>query len=360
MQVILRSDLDGLGKRGDIVEVADGHARNFLLPKGMAFEGQRRCRRPGRPRCAVPATCATPATARRQTVATTLVPKIITITAKAGAEGKLFGSVTVGRHRRGRRASRPASSSTASSCTCEPIKTARQHTVTAKLHSRRVEFPITVEVVRPADVPDSSRPVSSRRPRTTVRGRVAPGMPHAPFALVHMRPPPVHRVVPGRSPQAQLYLCVHTAIVRQGGYPMAGDEHGRSNPARRGRDATIAAAPVVEPRPVPPHNLHAEEILLGALLLSRDVVGVVGELGLHRRPLLQARPTSTSSTRSGPVLDAASRSTPSPSPTSCAAPACSTRSAGPRRCSSCRTPRRRSPTPGTTPRSSRTRRCCAG
>ena len=37
MKVILRSDLDGLGKRGDIVEVSDGHARNFLFPKGHAF-----------------------------------------------------------------------------------------------------------------------------------------------------------------------------------------------------------------------------------------------------------------------------------------------------------------------------------
>ena len=37
MQVILRSDIDGLGKRGDIVDVADGHARNFLLPKGKAI-----------------------------------------------------------------------------------------------------------------------------------------------------------------------------------------------------------------------------------------------------------------------------------------------------------------------------------
>ena len=38
MKVILRSDQKGLGKRGDIVEVTDGHARNFLLPKGIAFK----------------------------------------------------------------------------------------------------------------------------------------------------------------------------------------------------------------------------------------------------------------------------------------------------------------------------------
>ena len=37
MKIILRSDLDGLGKRGDIVDVADGYARNFLFPKGHAL-----------------------------------------------------------------------------------------------------------------------------------------------------------------------------------------------------------------------------------------------------------------------------------------------------------------------------------
>ena len=38
MKLILRSDRKGLGKRGDIVEVADGHARNFLLPHGHALK----------------------------------------------------------------------------------------------------------------------------------------------------------------------------------------------------------------------------------------------------------------------------------------------------------------------------------
>ena len=37
MKVVLRSTVDGLGKRGDIVEVADGHGRNYLIPKGLAM-----------------------------------------------------------------------------------------------------------------------------------------------------------------------------------------------------------------------------------------------------------------------------------------------------------------------------------
>ncbi len=94
MKVILRSDLDGLGKRGDIVDVADGHARNYLLPQGLALVATSgassqaaKMRRSRDLRDASDREAA-------QTVATTLVPKIITVTAKAGTEGRLFGSVT--------------------------------------------------------------------------------------------------------------------------------------------------------------------------------------------------------------------------------------------------------------------------
>ena len=37
MNVILREDIAGVGRRGDIVTVADGHARNYLLPRGLAL-----------------------------------------------------------------------------------------------------------------------------------------------------------------------------------------------------------------------------------------------------------------------------------------------------------------------------------
>src|SRR3546814_18755067 len=94
MKVVLRSDLAQVGKKGDIVDVADGYARNFLVPKGLAFaaspgvEAQATAMRRGRDlRDANDRAAATE-------VATTLVPKVITITARAGAEGKLFGPIT--------------------------------------------------------------------------------------------------------------------------------------------------------------------------------------------------------------------------------------------------------------------------
>jgi len=145
MRVVLRSDVDEVGKKGDILEVSDGFARNFLIPKGKAFrasdgvvsqaKSMRRSRdlKDARDREAA------------ETVARTLVPAIITVQARAGAEGKLFGSVTV-----------PDLVSAISSQTGveldrrqihldEPIKSVGTHQVAVKLHAD-VEFPVTVEV----------------------------------------------------------------------------------------------------------------------------------------------------------------------------------------------------------------------
>ena len=146
MKLILRSDLQGVGKRGDIVDVADGYARNFLLPKGKAIvatpgavDQAARMRRARDLRDASDRDAAT-------TVASALVPKVIQITAKAGTEGRLFGSVTA--------ADIVAAVEAQTSIVLdrkqieieEQIKTLGQHSVRATLH-HEVSFPITIEVV---------------------------------------------------------------------------------------------------------------------------------------------------------------------------------------------------------------------
>ncbi len=145
MKLILRDDVDGLGKRGDIVDVAAGYGRNFLVPRGMALiatdgavDQAARMRRSRDLRDTQDREAA-------QTIASTLVPKIITIAAKAGHEGKLFGSVTSAdvvdavRKQTGIELDRRHVDS-------EPIRSVGQHTVTAKLHAA-VSFPITLDVV---------------------------------------------------------------------------------------------------------------------------------------------------------------------------------------------------------------------
>ena len=146
MQVVLRTDVDGLGKKGDILDVADGYARNFLIPRGRAIK-------------ATPGVQAQADAMRRsrdlkdakdreaaETVARTLVPQVIRIPARAGAEGKLFGSVTTvdvveavskqsGVELDRRRVQLD-----------EPIKTLGTHEVPVRLHAD-VQFAVTVEVV---------------------------------------------------------------------------------------------------------------------------------------------------------------------------------------------------------------------
>lgn len=145
MRVVLRSDLPNLGKRGDICDVADGYARNFLLPKGhaiVATDGvaaqagaMRRARdlRDARDREAA------------ETVARALVPAVIRLTARAGAGDKLFGSITS--------ADIVEAVAEQTNITLdrrrlqldEPLKTLGTHEVPVKLHSD-VEFRVTVEV----------------------------------------------------------------------------------------------------------------------------------------------------------------------------------------------------------------------
>ena len=146
MKVILRSDLAGVGKRGDIVEVADGYGRNFLLPKGHAIVASdgavnqaKAMRRARDLRDAADRESA-------QTIASALVARTITIQAKAGGEGKLFGSVTTGDIAQAIHEQANISIDR-KKLHIEPIKSLGTYSVSVKLHSD-VEFPVSVEVVK--------------------------------------------------------------------------------------------------------------------------------------------------------------------------------------------------------------------
>jgi len=146
MKVILRTDVNELGKRGDVLEVADGYARNYLVPKGLAMKAtagaasqavsMRRARdlRDAQDRSAA------------EMLATTLVPKVITVTARAGSEGKLFGSITAADISAAIEDQANVQLDRRKLVLAEPIKTLGTHVVPAKLHSE-VEFPVTIEVV---------------------------------------------------------------------------------------------------------------------------------------------------------------------------------------------------------------------
>lgn len=146
MNLILRSDVSGVGKKGDVIEVADGYARNYLLPKGLAFKAtagaQAQAEAMRRSRDVKDAA----ARAAAEDVAKTLVPTTITITAKAGPEGRLFGSVTAIEISEAIQAQTGLEIDRHQLVLDEPIKTLGQHMVPAKLH-HDVQFPVTIEVV---------------------------------------------------------------------------------------------------------------------------------------------------------------------------------------------------------------------
>ena len=96
MEVILREAVEKLGHPGDVVTVSPGFGRNYLLPRGIAYEAtpgnlKRIAQEKGRLEAAE--------SSRRdaaQEMATRLEPISLTFSARVGEEGKLFGSVTSG------------------------------------------------------------------------------------------------------------------------------------------------------------------------------------------------------------------------------------------------------------------------
>ncbi|HWK90547.1 MAG TPA: 50S ribosomal protein L9 [Longimicrobium sp.] len=94
MQVILRERIEALGNSGDVVEVKPGYARNYLIPKGLAYEAtQSNVRRIEAERAAQGKREAETLTAAREH-AKKVEGVSLTFHARAGQEGKLFGSIT--------------------------------------------------------------------------------------------------------------------------------------------------------------------------------------------------------------------------------------------------------------------------
>ncbi len=94
MDVILKADVKGLGKKGEKVKASDGYARNFLFPKGLAVEANAQSLTELRNREQSNQHKIDVEVAAANDSKTKLQGKVIKITAKAGNNGKLFGSVT--------------------------------------------------------------------------------------------------------------------------------------------------------------------------------------------------------------------------------------------------------------------------
>lgn len=94
MKVILLSDVKGLGKKGDLVDVAEGYARNFLVPRGLAKVATDSNLKSLAAEKSQAAAKAKRELEEAKRAAELLEKTPVTITAKTGGTGRLFGSVT--------------------------------------------------------------------------------------------------------------------------------------------------------------------------------------------------------------------------------------------------------------------------
>lgn len=94
MKVVLKQDVKGLGKKGQLVNASDGYARNFLFPKNLAVEANAQNMSELKNREQAEKYRIATETAAAQKAADEISGKTIKMTAKAGQNGKLFGSIT--------------------------------------------------------------------------------------------------------------------------------------------------------------------------------------------------------------------------------------------------------------------------
>jgi large subunit ribosomal protein L9 len=146
VKIVLRSDVANLGRKGDLVEVADGYARNYLVPKGLAMTASKGSARQSEAMRRSRQVRDTKEREGAEAMARLLESRRIEITARAGEGGRLFGSVTTTDVAEALEAQAGVHLDRRKLHLDEPIKTLGVHEVPVRLHPD-VHVAITVEVV---------------------------------------------------------------------------------------------------------------------------------------------------------------------------------------------------------------------
>jgi large subunit ribosomal protein L9 len=146
MKLLLTQDVDGLGARGEVVDVSDGYGRNYLLPKGKAIKAtagavrtleSARARREEKDR---------KERLEAEQLAAGLVKTRVVIAAHAGDEGRLFGSVGAADVVAGIKKFTGVDIDRKHVDIPTPIRAIGLHEVRISLHPE-VEFPVTIDVI---------------------------------------------------------------------------------------------------------------------------------------------------------------------------------------------------------------------
>ena len=146
MKIVLRSDVANLGLRGDLVDVADGYARNYLVPRGLAMAATKGSVRQAEAMSRARAVRDVRDREGAQAIKSQLEAKRVTITARAGEGGRLFGSVTTSDLADAVEAQVHVQLDRRKLHLDEPIKSLGVHEIPVRLHAD-VTATLTVEVV---------------------------------------------------------------------------------------------------------------------------------------------------------------------------------------------------------------------
>ena len=145
MKVILLQDVKGKGKKGQMLEVSDGYARNFMLPKKIAIEATPDAINTMRMNDKAAAEKAAKERAEAMEISKKLRELTVTVTAKGGGAGKLFGSVTNQEIADALKAATGITLDKRKIVIADPIKNVGTYTVSCKL-GYEISAPLTVKI----------------------------------------------------------------------------------------------------------------------------------------------------------------------------------------------------------------------
>lgn len=147
MEVILLQTVENLGKMGEVVKVARGYARNYLVPKGLAVEASEGAKKMVAQKLVLEAKRDHRAKEAAETLARDLLARdlAVTINANAGEENRLYGSVTVRDIAAALAEQKSLALEAQQILLVEPIKELGEYEVPVKLHAE-VQIPVKVTV----------------------------------------------------------------------------------------------------------------------------------------------------------------------------------------------------------------------
>lgn len=146
MRVVLNQDVPQLGRQGDVVEVADGYARNYLLPRRLAARATEGTIRQAEATRRAREEADRQVREEAESMAQALVGSRVVIAARAGDEGKLFGSVGSGDVVEAIKKFTGVEIDRKAILLETPIRDIGLHEVTVRPHPE-VEFPVTLDII---------------------------------------------------------------------------------------------------------------------------------------------------------------------------------------------------------------------